>query len=73
MDSSDSAAVSRRDLDVLRQAVEWADFLDTDTARSDLLDPCCMLEALSDVYGAARRLVDGGIRREGNLASGSAP
>lgn len=73
MDSAERTAVSTQDLWALMQAVEWANFLNTESTGSDLLDPCCMLEALSDVYNAAHQLVHEGNRRRGNFASGSAP
>ena len=59
MGTADQATVSLPDLEALQRAVEWANFLNADSSGTDLLDPCCMLEALSDVYTAAHRLVDG--------------
>jgi hypothetical protein len=72
MDSSERASVSTQDLEVLKRAVEWANFLSADSAGSHI-DPCCMLEALSDVYNAAHHLVHESNQWRGNLASGSAP
>ena len=73
MDSAERTSVSMQDLRALKRAVEWANFLNTESTGSDLLDPCCMLEALSDVYNAAHRLVHESNQWRGNLASGSAP
>lgn len=73
MGHADRASVSTADLDALQRAVEWADFLNADSSGSDLLDPCCMLEALSDVYNAAHRLVGGSDQTPRGLASGSTP
>ena len=72
MDSCERASVSTQDLEVLTRAVEWASFLRAESTGSHL-DPCCMLEALSDVYNAAEHLVHEGNRWRGDLASGSAP
>lgn len=69
----DRTSVSTRDLVVLVRAVEWANFLNADAAASDLLDPCSMLEALSEVYTAAHALVSESTQWQGGLASGSAP
>jgi hypothetical protein len=69
----DRTSVSTRDLVVLIRAVEWANFLNADASASDLLDPCSMLEALSEVYTAAHALVGGSTHWQGGLASGSAP
>lgn len=73
MGTADRASVSVPDLDALRRAVEWANFLNTDSSGTDLLDPCCMLEALSDVYTAAHRLVHESNHWQTGLASGSTP
>ena len=73
MDRPDRTSVSSRGLDELTQAVERANFLNADSSRSYLLDPCCMLEALSDVYDASRRLVVESCTWTETLASGSAP
>jgi hypothetical protein len=73
MKASDRTPVSTRDLESLRQAVGWANFLNTDPTRTDLLDPCCMLEALSDVYTAAHHLVHESNQWRADLTSGSAP
>jgi hypothetical protein len=73
MDSAERASVSLQHLEILRGAVEWANFLDADSTGSLLLDPCCLLEALSDVYKAAHHLVLESNQWRGNLASGSAP
>ena len=67
------SSVSTQALTALTQAVKWANFLDTDSTGSELLDPCCMLEALSDVYTAAHHLVHESDQRGANLASGSTP
>ena len=71
MATSERASVSTRELEVLRRAVEWANFLSADTAGAQP-DPCCMLEALSDVYDAARHLVHESNQWKGHLAPGSA-
>lgn len=73
MGSGHRTSVSTRDLVVLTRAVEWANFLNADAAASDLLDPCSMLEALSEVYTAAHALVSESLQGRGDLASGSAP
>jgi hypothetical protein len=73
MDRPDRTSVSSRGLDELTQAVERANFLNTDSSRSYLLDPCCMLEALSDVYDASRRLIVESCTFTDSVASGSAP
>ena len=73
MDDRDRASVSTHDLEVLTRAVEWANFLNTDTTGAHLQDPCCMLEALSEVYNAAHHLVRESNQWRGNVASGSAP
>jgi hypothetical protein len=65
--------VSVQDLEALKQAVAWANFLNTDPSGSDLLDPCCMLEALSDVYDAADHLVRESTQWAADLASDPAP
>ena len=65
--------MSVQDLEALKQAVAWANFLNTDSSDSDLLDPCCMLEALSDVYAAAHHLVRESTQWGADLASDSAP
>lgn len=72
MQPSERTLVSTQDLDALKRAVEWANFLNTDSTGSDLLDPCCMLEALSDVYAAAHHLVHGSNQWRADLTSGSA-
>ena len=73
MDRPDRTSVSSRGLDELTQAVERANFLNADSSRPYLLDPCCMLEALSDVYDASRRLVLESCTFSDSLASGAAP
>ena len=73
MQSAERTSVSTQDLESLKQAVEWANFLNADSTGTDLLDPCCMLEALSDVYIAAHHLVHESDQGRANLASGSAP
>ena len=73
MELSERTWVSTHDLESLRQAVEWANFLNAESMRTDLLDPCCMLEALSDVYTAAHHLVLEGYQWGANLASDTAP
>jgi hypothetical protein len=72
MDWPDRTSVSSRGLEELIQAVERANFL-TESSRFYLLDPCCMLEALSDVYDASRRLVMESCTFAESLAPGSAP
>ena len=72
MDSSERTSVSTQDLSALKRAVEWANFLNAESTGTDLLDPCCMLEALSEVYTAAHDLVHESNQWRGNLASGSA-
>ena len=67
------ASVSTHHLETLKRTVEWANFLNSESAGSDLSDPCCMLEALSDVYNAAHQLVEESNQWRPNLASGSAP
>ena len=73
MPSAERTPVSTQDLESLKQAVEWANFLNADSTGTDLLDPCCMLEALSDVYAAAHHLVHESNQRDANLASDPAP
>lgn len=73
MEPSDRTVVSAHDLDALRGAVEWANFLNADSTGSHLRDPCCMLEALSDVYNAAHHLVHESNRWATDLTSGSTP
>jgi hypothetical protein len=73
MKASERTLVSALCLESLKQAVEWANFLNTDPTGADLLDPCCMLEALSDVYTAAHRLVHESNQWRANLTSGSTP
>ena len=70
---SGRASVSTEDLEALTRSVEWANFLNADPSGSHLLDPCCMLEALSDVYQAAHRLVDESNQWRAGLSSGSTP
>ncbi|KRF29193.1 hypothetical protein ASG91_06310 [Phycicoccus sp. Soil802] len=65
--------MSVQDLESLKRAVEWASFLNADSTGSDLMDPCCMLEALSDVYAAAYHMVHETTQWGANLASDSAP
>lgn len=65
--------MSVQDLEALRQAVAWANILNADSTGSDLLDPCCMLEALSDVYTAAHRLVHESTQWGADLATDPAP
>jgi hypothetical protein len=72
MELSERTLVSTQDLQALKRAVEWANFLNTDSTGSDLLDPCCMLEALSDVYTAAHHLVHDSNQWRSDLTSGSA-
>ena len=67
------ASVSTEGLEALTRSVEWANFLNADPSGSHLLDPCCMLEALSDVYQAAHRLVDESNQWRAGLSSGSTP
>ncbi|WP_457256364.1 hypothetical protein [Pedococcus sp. P5_B7] len=73
MPAAERTSVSTQDLESLKQAVEWANFLNADSTGTDLLDPCCMLEALSDVYRAAHHLVRERNQWPANLASDSAP
>ena len=66
-------SVSSHELQYLVEAVERANFLNDDSEQSYLLDPCCMLEALSDVYTASRRLVQESCEWSQDIASGTAP
>ena len=65
--------VSSHELQYLVQAVERANLLNGASEQSYLLDPCCLLEALSEVYDASRRLVQESCQWSQDLASGTAP
>lgn len=69
----DRTPVSTPALVVLTRAVEWANFLNADTSAADLLDPCSMLEALSEVYAAAHALVRESLHWQGGPAPDTAP
>jgi hypothetical protein len=69
MDWPDRTSVSSHGLEELSQAVERANFLNADVSRPHLLDPCCMLEALSEVYDASRRLVHESCQWTANVTS----
>ena len=60
----DMTLVSSSVLEELAEAVERASFLNREASdsASQLLDPSCMLEALSDVYTASLQLVRESIR-----------
>lgn len=65
MHLSRRTSVSYDELEALAEAVERASFLNGDSSHSSqLLDPSCLLEALSDVYVASVNLV----RESGRLA-----
>jgi hypothetical protein len=72
MDIPERISVSSLVLDELVQAVERVSFLNRDSHRSYLLDPCCMLEALADVYVASLHLVQENGQCGAELASGAA-
>lgn len=72
MDILNRTSVSSHELEDLVQAVERANFLNGHSEQSYLLDPCCMLEALSEVYAASRRLVQESGQWSQGLASGTA-
>lgn len=68
MHLSRRTSVSYDELEALAEAVERATFLNGSSSRSSsgaqLLDPSCLLDALSDVYAASLNLV----RESGRLA-----
>ena len=72
MDIPVRISVSSVVLDELVQAVDRVTFLNRDSHRAHLLDPCCMLEALSDVYAASLHLVQENGGCPAGLASGAA-
>jgi len=57
MDIPERISVSSTVLEELVEAVERVAFLNRDSHRAYLLDPCCMLEALADVYAASLHLM----------------
>lgn len=57
MDIPERISVSSLVLDELVQAVDRVSFLNHEFHRSYLLDPCCLLEALVEVYAASLHLV----------------
>jgi hypothetical protein len=73
MDMQERTWVSSHELEELADAVARANYLNGDPSRAYLLDPCCMLEALSDVYSASRRLVRESCQWGQDLAAGTAP
>ena len=72
MDMLNRTSVSSNDLEQLMKAVERADNLDLEFKQSYLLDPCCMLDALSDVYTASRRLVQASRHGSQDMTAGTA-
>lgn len=71
MDIPERTSVSSLVLEELVEAVERVAFLNRDSHRSYLLDPCCMLEALAEVYAASLHLVQENNQWGPGLASGA--